>query len=299
MRHALTSTLLLSTLVLTPAATAEPLQPVFTINEEVDLPLIVGLGTLWLVPELGLKDQFASPTFDAALTYPHIGDMDRASMGQWDPTADLASDVLLGVSFGLPFLLNGVDDAVWGSKRADAARWFWADSVILMQAVAFAGALTNLAKLAFDRYRPYMYIIAEEAFEEDYDAILATEASRASYEEAIEDPDAGKSFWSGHTSLIFTAMCTSAALLTYKHLDDHPAPLFGLWGGTVAMGVAMAALRVQAGLHFPSDVIVGAIVGTATGLVVPALHRNRKPLPMVIAPSGGRDGGGVSLSLVW
>ena len=299
MRHALASTLLLSLLFQTPAAHAEQLQPVFTLHEEVDIPLIVGLGTLWLVPELGLKDQFASPTFDATLTYPYIGDMDRASMGRWDPTADLASDVLLGVSFGLPFLLNGIDDAVWGSRRADASRWFWADSVILLQAVAFAGAFTNLAKLAFDRYRPYMYINAEESFEEKFDAILASESLRTSYEEAIENPDSGKSFWSGHSSLAFTALCTSAALLTYKHLDDHPAPLIGLWGGTLAMGVVVASLRVQAGMHFPSDVIVGAIVGTATGLVVPALHRNRKPLPMVIAPTGGPDGGGVSMSLVW
>jgi membrane-associated phospholipid phosphatase len=40
----------------------------------------------------------------------------------------------------------------------------------------------------------------------------------------------------------------------------------------VAGAVGVGVLRVAAAKHFPSDVVVGAVVGTATGFV---LHRLR------------------------
>ncbi len=51
----------------------------------------------------------------------------------------------------------------------------------------------------------------------------------------------------------------------------------GFLGG--ALAGATSALRVQAGQHFPSDVIVGAGIGIVTGVAVPLLHRGKQRLP--------------------
>ena len=42
------------------------------------------------------------------------------------------------------------------------------------------------------------------------------------------------------------------------------------------MGSSVAIERVADGRHFPSDVIVGAVMGTATGIAVPLLHARHR-----------------------
>ncbi len=297
MRLACSLTLLLTLTVAPAPASASEIPPPLTAREEVDLPLVASFGALWLVTELGLKDQFAAPDFDP-LTYQEIGEGDRSAIGLWDPDLSTASDVLLYSSFAIPFAIQGIDDLVWGAQRQDAPRWFWTDTVILLEAVFFAGALTNMAKWAFNRYRPYMYV--PTASPEEYAGILQGEDdSRAEFEDAFEDRDAALSFWSGHSALVFSAMTTSATLMTYKHLGDHPAPLIAMWAGTIAYGLTVAVLRVRSGKHFPSDVIVGGLVGATCGLVIPALHRNRAVLPVAVAPIADREGGGVAISAIW
>ena len=54
----------------------------------------------------------------------------------------------------------------------------------------------------------------------------------------------------------------------------HPrGPARWIVAGTyLALASATAALRVAAGEHFPTDVIVGAAAGSAVGAAVPLLH---------------------------
>jgi hypothetical protein len=58
--------------------------------------------------------------------------------------------------------------------------------------------------------------------------------------------------------------------------------------------MATGALRVEAGMHFPTDVIVGGIAGMGLGIAVPELHRV-VPLPPVrlgLVPCGTPGSGG-------
>jgi membrane-associated phospholipid phosphatase len=59
-------------------------------------------------------------------------------------------------------------------------------------------------------------------------------------------------------------------------------------GMTLASTTAIA--RVAAGKHFWTDILVGAAVGSATGVAIPALHRRREP---AIRPA--RDSASASL----
>lgn len=84
------------------------------------------------------------------------------------------------------------------------------------------------------------------------------------------------SFPSGHTAGSFAA----AAALTRFYPHDGPLLL-----GTAA---AVGASRVYLGLHFPSDVLVGAGMGAALGLLAQHLAR-RPPAPAEESgPAGAR-----------
>lgn len=68
----------------------------------------------------------------------------------------------------------------------------------------------------------------------------------------------GSSFPSGHTSQAFAIATTLA--LTYSKPIVY-IPVF-LWAGLVGYG------RMYLGVHYPSDVLVGAVLGTGCALLV-------------------------------
>jgi membrane-associated phospholipid phosphatase len=85
--------------------------------------------------------------------------------------------------------------------------------------------------------------------------------------------DTGNSFPSGHATAAFTA-----ATLAWRNS--------GPWAGVPAYGLAAATAfsRVEAGRHFPSDVLAGAALGVLCAGVVDALH--------FAGPDSGAGGGG-------
>jgi hypothetical protein len=85
------------------------------------------------------------------------------------------------------------------------------------------------------------------------------------------DVDSRRSFFSGHTCVTFS----SAVFLATVYGDYYPDSQYKnyVWGGALIVASAVDFLRIEAGAHFPTDVIAGAIVGSAIGWAIPALHR--------------------------
>jgi membrane-associated phospholipid phosphatase len=127
-----------------------------------------------------------------------------------------------------------------------------ADRLLLYsEAILIDGAVTEVAKWAVRRPRPYTY-----------DARLG---------EADDD----LSFFSGHTSWL-----AAASFSTARSIDLTTSPSLGarigLYGSAAAVTAVMGAMRVAAGMHYPSDVLVGAAVGASIGWLVPELHRSER-----------------------
>jgi hypothetical protein len=59
------------------------------------------------------------------------------------------------------------------------------------------------------------------------------------------------------------------------------------WGAMMGGAAATAHLRVRAGKHFYSDVVVGALVGSAIGILVPRLHGSRYTPELAEVSAGG------------
>jgi membrane-associated phospholipid phosphatase len=102
----------------------------------------------------------------------------------------------------------------------------------------------------------------------------------------IRSPDDVLSFWSGHTSFAFS---TAAAATQISRLRGRPGWKW-LAVATFSAAALTGYLRVAADRHWLTDVVTGAVAGTATGLVVPllAFQPAGAPRPLVtLAPAPG------------
>lgn len=133
---------------------------------------------------------------------------------------------------------------------------------LYLETMAVTAVLTELTKVTTRRIRPWVY-----------NEHVPLEQKRGK--------DAKKSFFSGHTSLSFAG----AVLCAKVYSDYHPNSRFKpyIWAGTIGLASTVAYWRVRAGQHFPSDVIVGALVGSAAAFCIPELHKDEHASPA--APS--------------
>ena len=102
-----------------------------------------------------------------------------------------------------------------------------------------------------------------------------------------DDPEG--SFFSRHTSLAFASAVFLATTHDAYYPDSEARPY--VWAGSLLAAAAVGWMRYEAGEHFPTDIIAGAVVGSAVGYAVPRLHRaGEKRLILIPFRNGGRTG---------
>lgn len=102
------------------------------------------------------------------------------------------------------------------------------------------------------------------------------------------------SFYSGHVST--TATGTFFAAKAY--IDYHPEignKKYLLYAGASTIPIFVGINRYRAGKHFLSDILVGLVVGSATGILMPEFHK-RKASNLSLMPLGG-DINGLGMNL--
>jgi membrane-associated phospholipid phosphatase len=171
--------------------------------------------------------------------------MDEAAKGNFSASAAHVSDVLVGAAVLMPLALQ----AGQGFDAATGRR-----ALIYGETLALSLALNGATKVLVGRPRPYTY----------------NPDPRVEAYAAAERGDARRSFYSGHASTAFAAGVSGATLFAAS-TDDVRART-AVWATSLLLAGATADLRVRAGKHFPSDVLVGAVVGAGVGWLVPALQ---------------------------
>lgn len=163
------------------------------------------------------------------------------------------SDVLLSVAIGFPFLIDSLVVTYWYRNSHDVALQM---ALINAEAIAVAMALQGLTAGLASRERPYV---------RDCGKTISAELS---------DCDGRKpyrSFFSGHTTMSFA----SAAVTCSNHARHQVFGNSFADGLTCALAMGNAAtvgvMRIVGDQHYATDVLVGAAVGTATGLGIPWL----------------------------
>jgi membrane-associated phospholipid phosphatase len=190
-----------------------------------------------------------------------VNALDRGAIGLHSDFADRLSTATVAVAIAGPVLYEAFDLGL--------STPFAEDMVVLAEAVAVNGALVTIAKYAVQRPIPRVYEGQAPGTAANY-----------------------RSFYSGHASTVFAVLSVEAQTISTRH---GGAPW--LWAVAVVVGGSVAVERVLAGYHFPTDVVVGALIGTATGLTVSWLHERPQPLHSSLALVPRPDG--LTISWSW
>jgi membrane-associated phospholipid phosphatase len=169
--------------------------------------------------------------------------IDRKATYNQSLFAKKTSDILLRSSVAIPFtMLLGQE------SRSD----FGKSGVFALQTLLINAALTDLTKVTFKRKRPFVY----NEFT-DINRKLAKTART--------------SFYSGHTSTVASMYFLSAKLYSDYYPDSKWKPV--VWSAAVLVPATTGLLRVKAGKHYFTDVLVGFVTGAAIGFLVPEIHK--------------------------
>jgi len=220
-----------------------PVVPVVTAPRFLVKPVPAGLvvatsGALYLTAEVFKSDlPYATCAPCDASKLPGI---DRGILGPVRPGVSTVSDATLMLTVAGSAALLYADPGTRAEHAEDLAVW--------TEAMSVSSAALVWTKVLFHRPRPILYTSAAVA--------NAT-------------PDNGLSFPSGHASLVFAA---AAAYAEIEHRRGRHAGRRGALAGLIGTAATTALLRVVARRHFPTDVMAGAVLGSATGWLVPAIY---------------------------
>jgi membrane-associated phospholipid phosphatase len=228
-----------------------PVPVVYQLDPSIDVPVIVGTATTWTV--LQFVNNEGPPPGPAPDS---INPLDSLALNRWEPAIGRASDITL-YTVGAAGLAT---TTVIGRHGHGG----WAAPIVLLEGWSVTGFTVEILKQATGRTRPFV----------SYDT------PTADILEAQAEHDAAMSFPSGHTASVGVVSFTTARMLTDAHMVS---PVVAFAGATIVTA-SMGTMRVLAGMHYPTDVIVGGTIGACYGMMIPALHRG--PVQVVAGPGG-------------
>jgi undecaprenyl-diphosphatase len=142
--------------------------------------------------------------------------------------------------------------------------------VVTVVALALAGWLVSRRRTA-----AAAYVLGRDGG--DLGALAAAQGGRRPHPPVFDEPVAtalGGSFPSGHT-FAATAVCTCALLVLLPSVHA-PRARRALLAVGVLVPLAVACTRVLLGVHYPTDVVGGLLVGAGWALACGAVLRSRR-----------------------
>ncbi len=170
----------------------------------------------------------------------------------------------------------------WASQQDGQGGQWLEDALIVAQATAIAADVNQITKFSLARERPFVHVLAPDR-------------------KGLTDQPADNnlSFYSGHTSLVFSLAVSSGTVATLRGYRAAP----WVWLAGLSLAASTGWLRMAADKHYFSDVMTGAVVGSALGWALPwAFHRPRDGGPSripVVTAWADASGGSVQLRWPW
>lgn len=227
----------------------------------VDVSVTVGALGWWLGSEAA-RDQLAPATCQHWCDPPGFDASVRDHL-RWQNTG--AADTA-GYAFALaqPLLMVGLD--VLAARAEGKPGAAWVDVLLISEATSIAMATNQVVKFIVGRERPFVHALPEA------DKPLTARPS-----------DNNLSFFSGHTSLTFALATSAGTIATMRRYRLAP------WIWTVGITVATVTgyLRIAADVHYASDVLTGAVVGSLAGFAVPYFFHGPRGVAVAPAPAAG------------
>ncbi|GAB4560190.1 MAG: hypothetical protein Tsb0020_06650 [Haliangiales bacterium] len=228
----------------------------FAVDGAVTAGLLLSTGLVTLIP-VDTDQRWDNELF---------GDLDEGVKDNFSTSAAELSDMLITLTSLAPVLLQ-----LPGGLNEETGRRL----LLYSESVGASLFVNNVAKYVVQRPRPYTY----------------NEDPRVQAYEVEQGKDAYLSFYSGHASTAFAAAVSGSYLFSLGG-NEEPTKAT-VWFFQMALATATSNLRVRAGKHFYSDVLIGAIAGSAIGFAVPALHADDRGVRMPSGLEWGAIAGGI------
>ena len=220
---------------------------VYTIKPTVDLSIIVA-GAAYDTYGFSRISKKDGLTEDQVLSKQKsdIPWFDRWAVHPYSHSTDRLSYIPFYVAAPLPLAVFGIDSRM----RKD----FWKLTSLYGESMILTGVLYTSAVHWVKRSRPLVY-------------------ESASPMTTRQSSNAQNSFFAGHVALVGT----SVFFIAQAYADYYPESKYK-WAFYTGAGVITgltAYWRNKAGEHFPSDIALGSVVGVASGMLTPILHRSK------------------------
>jgi len=187
-----------------------------------------------------------------------INSIDRWAAGNHNKSANKISDIPFALSFATPFVLL-LDDEI----NDHTGQYLG----LYLESLATTAAVYSITAGLVNRSRPYVY-----------DNSGTTDNARRFKN------NGQRSFYSGHVAA--TATATFFAAKAYSDFNPNGRGKTLIWIGAATLPATVGALRIEAGQHFLTDVLLGYVLGAGTGILIPELHK-KKLENIDIYPSSG------------
>lgn len=222
--------------------------PAFEFSLKKDLPIMGGsalsaFAGFWLMEQVPPLTEADIATLDPN----DINGFDRGATQQYRYQDANLSDYLLSFSALTPFSVLAFRPV---RKKIGPVL------VMYIETAALAGGLTSISKGVFKRKRPYNY---------NPEVRLSEKLSIG----------ARHSFFSGHVSTS-AAFCFLTAYMVDRYAE-RSGWKWAAWSGAVLVPGTIGYWRYTSGKHFPTDILLGYIIGGSTGILIPYLHKAQLP----------------------
>ena len=237
-----------------------------------DIPIGLGAALLYASGVKTLRNE-DMPTFSIGQFTQHdianINFLDRSSAANWNPNMkNIGKPFVYASSMGIPVGLLAFSGNL--KSRASLAFMFY-------EGYYTTGGLVTLSKGLTNRYRPFTYLSQNQvnALSDDF---------KAEYLEDIEGSDIEDSFFSGDA-----AKTAYGFVFFAKAFNDYFPE--SKWRTTVwitsfsAIGL-QGYFRVKSGKHFPTDVMLGSLIGGGIGYLIPHLHKKDSKITIGATSNG-------------
>jgi membrane-associated phospholipid phosphatase len=235
-------------------------------NPAVDLPVTGALGLGWLVSEFAVKKAIAPATCRWCVSN-NVDDSFRSLFQtKIDPSGGSLADDISNVTWiSSVFLTLGIQTLL--AARDGEMGAIPVDALLVFEAVFVAMALNQMVKFAVGRERPFVSDLRE-----DQKGLTHSPS------------DNNLAFFSGHAT--FT-MSLAVAAGTITRLRGYRMGWI-VWAVGIPLALSTGVLRLAAGKHNFTDVVVGWAVGAGIGFGIPwFFHNVENPLALRVVPAPG------------
>jgi len=242
---------------------------VFKLNPGVDIPVTIGTAawSVYMMTKIYNKGGSTEAQI-LSLNRNDINPLDRWAIYPYNSSIDKMSYIPFYASISLPmaFFLTG------NEMRSDYLEL----TFLYFETLSITG-FAGFSAVYFDnKYRPYAY---------DAGTSMSERMGQG----------AKNSFYAGHVEVIATSTFFMSQVYASYYPDSKVKWLFYGLSGVATAG--MGYMRIKAGDHFPSDVLVGGVAGTLSGLLVPYFHNHRifKSTNISLSPFSNGSANGLSM----